>query len=135
MQIQSDKERVFNTRLKYVTGYGNDTGSPAKTGRFHFQRVFQMSKYKNSHKEDLRDIFKKYSNRTDWHSLQRNSADAAGSREWNYLIFDAIDNSKQNNIPKKVSDNFRKKWGQNRTKLRDIRYVVQADLVTYASSR
>ena len=78
---------------------------------------------------------KKYSNRTVWHAFQRNSADAAGSREWNYLIFNAIDNSKQNNIPKKVSDNFRKKWGQDRTKLRDIRYVVQADLVTYASSR
>ena len=51
------------------------------------------------------------------------------------MIFNAIDNSKQSNIPKKVSDSFRKKWGQDRTKLRDIRYVVQADLVTYASSR
>ena len=135
IQIQSDKERVFNTRLKYVTGYGNDTGSPAKTGRFHFQRVFQMSKYKNSHKEDLRDIFKKYTNRTDWHSLQRNSADAAGSREWNYMNFSARDNSKKSNIPKKVRDDFAKKWGQDRAQVRDIRYVIEAELVTYASSR
>ena len=134
-QIHSDKERVFSTRLKYVTGYGNDTGTPAKRARIEFQRVFQMSKYINSHKDDLRDMFKKYSNRTDWHAFQRNSADAAGSREWNYMIFNAIDNSKQSNIPKKVWDNFRKKWGQDRTKLRDIRYVVQADLVTYAFSR
>ena len=135
IQIQSDKERVFNTRIKYVTGYGNDTGTPVKTARIEFQRVFQMEKYKNSHKEDLRDIFKKYSNRTDWHAFQRNSADAAGSREWNYMIFSAIDNSKQNDIPKKVRDNLAKKWGQDRTKLRDIRYVLQADLVTYAFSR
>jgi hypothetical protein len=51
------------------------------------------------------------------------------------MNFSAVDNSKQNNIPKKVRDNFAKKWGQDRAQLRDIRYVIQAELVTYASSR
>ncbi len=133
MEITGDKDRVYYTRLSYVDGFSMN--KPIVNAYWQFFRVFQMDKFNNRLKEDVLPLYSKYSNRAYMHGFQREPIPGGdGVNEWNYLVSFGIDSDKKNQLTPKMWNSTLKKWG-NGAEIREMRYTLETQLVTNASSK
>ena len=69
------------------------------------------------------------------HGFQREPIPGGdGVNEWNYLVSFGIDSDKKNQLTPKMWNSTLKKWG-NGAEIREMRYTLETQLVTNASSK
>ena len=110
-KVMNNKERMYNARLKYVSG-GGDLQPYAI---YNLTKTKNRSKYINKHKE-YSEIFTKYSDRGAWHAIERIDPEGYAQWNWDYVTVDAypsasVARKNVNKVPKKIRNKMLEKYG------------------------